>query len=73
MVPPCQGHRRFELSPNADCDEMIMELMRYPLYHDRDNSRLAEFLGKIPEDAQVIAFTPEKTAQDDRVTIITYN
>ena len=62
-----------QLYPNADRDEMIMELMRYPLYHEQDNSRLAEFLGKIPEDAQVIAFTPEKTAQDDRVTIITYN
>lgn len=56
--------------PDADCDEMIRELMRYPMSHELMEDKLPQLLLKIPEDAQVIAFVREDTVHDERVTVI---
>ncbi len=63
------GEGRIEMYERPDTETVLSEVLRCPLYRQAE-SALPELLRRLPDDAEIIAFTPNDTVRDERLTVV---
>ena len=58
------------LMADTDCETVQAEILFMPLYNPKAGGVLLRLLDELDDDTQILAFTPNTTANDERLTLI---